>query len=288
MDAGLPQGGYDVAACLGLQLALQQVLAPREVGLGERGELGVEGGDSLGVAFCLGLTELFPEAVRLFVVDDLLALQQLQPHIGRPQVAADADEVVGPCAAAQHDVLGLGLADGGDADAEPGQAGRRVAAHDVHAPLGTSPAHAVVERLDVLHAELAADGQADRQLPRLCVHGEDVAQIDHHRLVAQVLQGHVGQVEMHALDQQVGGHHGAHALGGSQHGAVVADALHRPRVLDLYVFGESFDKAELAQLGYFHWIDDLGRIGLIGLIGPIGLMGLIGLTWRRMLPPVPP
>ena len=100
-DAGLAQPLDDVATGFRLQLALQQVLLAAEVGLEVRH----------GLALFLGF-------INHLVVDALLALQELQSHIGGTEVAADADKVgvAGPVAV--DDVLLAGFADTGDADGQ--------------------------------------------------------------------------------------------------------------------------------------------------------------------------
>lgn len=136
--ARLAQTFDDVAACLGFQLAFQDIFLAREVGL-EIDAVGV-------VAGFLGL-------VPLLVINGFLAFQELEAHIGGTQVAADADEVRGLGAVAVDDVLLSRFAQYGDADGHACEAAGGVSANEVHAVLFTSQAHAVVQRFDVLDAE---------------------------------------------------------------------------------------------------------------------------------------
>ena len=66
-----------------------------------------------------------------------------------------------------------------------------------------------------------------------------------------MLQVDVGQVEMDTLHQQVGGDK-YFLIRIRENGAVVAYAVYRALVLDLDVFGEMVDQAELSEFCYFH------------------------------------
>ena len=65
-------------------------------------------------------------------------------------------------------------------------------------------------------------------------------------------QGDVGEVEVDALHEQVGGDDAAHLLRGSEDGTVITNALDGAGVLRRYVFSKAFDEAELTQFRYFH------------------------------------
>ena len=88
-------------------------------------------------------------------------------------------------------------------------------------------------------------------LPGCAVHGEHIADVHHRRLIAEVLQVDVGQVEMDTLHQQVGGDE-HFLIRIKEYGAVVADAVSRTLVFDLDVFGEMVDQTELSEFCYFH------------------------------------
>ena len=148
---------------------------------------------------------LAPGFLYHLVIDGLLALQQLQTHIGGTEVATDADEVGLLGTVTIDDILLAGLTDAGDRDGQTGVAAGGVATHDVDAPLVAGGTQAFVELLDVLYGEALAQGQRDGHLARRAIHGEDVADVDHGRLVTQVLQGDVGEVEVDALHEHVGG-----------------------------------------------------------------------------------
>jgi hypothetical protein len=182
--------------------------------------------------------------------DALLALQQLQSHVGSSQVAAHADEVGVLGSGAAHYVVAVGQSGDGDADGEPGERRGGVAAHYVYVVLVARQPDALVELLDVFNAEAPADAQAQGHLCGRGVHGVDVGDVDHGCLVAQVLQRHVGEVEVYALEQEVGADERL-LLAGVYHGAVVAYALHGGGVERLYVFGEPVNETELSECGYF-------------------------------------
>ena len=144
------------------------------------------------------------------------------------------------------DVFLAGFADAGDADGQTCVGRGGVASHDVDVPLLAGQSEAGVEFFHVLYAEALAECHRDGYLPGRAVHSEHVADVDHSRLVAQVLQVDVGEVEVYALHEQVGGYeHFAVWIG--EHGAVVADAVFRTIVLGCDVFGEAVDESELAE-----------------------------------------
>ena len=66
-----------------------------------------------------------------------------------------------------------------------------------------------------------------------------------------MLQVDVGQIEMYTLHEQVGGDE-HFFVGVGENGTVVADTLQGALVLNLYVFCETVDKAELTQFCNFH------------------------------------
>ena len=185
------------------------------------------------------------------VVDGLLALQQLETHVGGTEVAADADEVGVVGAVAIDNVLLPGFADAGDADGQSGVAGGGVAADDVDVPFFAGQSDAAEEQFDVLDAEALADGQRDGHLARGAVHGKHVADVHHRCLVAKVLQVDVGEVKVYALHQQVGGDE-YFTVGIREYGAVVAYAVLRRIVSGFQFFCEAVDESELANLCYFH------------------------------------
>ena len=188
-DASLAQFLDDVATSLGLQLALQQILLAGKVGT-EVGQL-LEG---FLVALLLGV-------VHLTIIHALLALQQLQPHIGSTQVARDADEVGVLGTVAIDDVLLLGLADTGDADGQTRIGRGGIATHDVDAPFLAGQAQSGIKLLHVLHGEALAQSQRYGDLARRAVHGKDVADVDHRRLIAQMLEVDIGEVEVDTFHQ---------------------------------------------------------------------------------------
>ena len=108
-------------------------------------------------------------------------------------------------AIAIDDVIGISLADGGYTDEQTRDAGTGIAPHQVYAIFLTRQTDAGIEFLDVLEGKAFTDAQTHGYLLWRTVHGIDVAQVDHHSLVTQMLQRHIAQVEVYALKQQVGG-----------------------------------------------------------------------------------
>ena len=208
----------DNAACFGLQQTLNEVFATAEVGL-------------------CGLHVLRGAGVE----HTLLALQQLQSHIGRAEVAADAYQVVLlSTAAIDHLVFGR-IAHTGDADGKTRKGGCGVAANDVNLVSLASHTDAAIQGFDVFEAEAAADGQADEQLARCAVHGIHVGEVDHGGFVAEVLERRVLQVEMDALHQHIGGQECGAPVRTFEHGTVVADAAKGSGLLGSNVIGEVAD-----------------------------------------------
>ena len=99
---------------------------------------------------------------------------------------------------------------------------------------------------EVFHFEAFAQGYADDELARGAVHGEYVGYVDHGRFVAEVSEVGVGEVEVYALHEHVGGDEHL-ALGVGEHGAVVAHAFEGAGVLRTDVLREVFDESELTE-----------------------------------------
>lgn len=219
---------HDIAAGFRLQETLDEVFAPREVGLGGR--------------FAVGL---------LALEYAFLALHELEAEVGGAEVAGHAEEIGVLRSGAVDNIGFIGLAHAGEAQRQSGERGGGVAADEVHAVLFASEADAFVEGLEVLDLRATAHGQADKELARGAVHGIDVGEIDHGGLVAQVLQRRVGEVEVDALHQHVGGEQDAArvgCIGGvAHHGAVVAYAAQRGGVAGGEAAGEVVDEAKLTE-----------------------------------------
>ena len=201
------------------------------------------------VAVFLCLPYLCVEVVYLLIIDRLLTLQELQAHIRGTQVATDADKVCLIGVIAIDDVFLLSLADARDAYGQSCQRRACVAAHDVNVPLVASLSEPSIEIVEVLDLETLAQGNAHKQLAWRAVHGKHVAQVDHRALVAQLSHAVVGEVEVHALHQHVGGDE--HLLVGIiQHRAIITHAFQRRGVLGLQVFSEPVDETELSKFLY--------------------------------------
>ena len=142
-------------------------------------------------------------------MNEPLSFQQLQAHVCRTQVTADANQVVELGAVAIDDILLLRHAQTGDRDGQAGHRRAGVAAHDVHVVTLARQADTAEQRLDVLHRETLADAERNSYLSRRTIHRVDVREIDHGGLVAQVLQRHIFQIEMNALQQHIRRHQDA-------------------------------------------------------------------------------
>ena len=191
---------------------------------------------------------LSAEFVELLVIDGLLALQQLKSHVGGSEVAADADEVGITGSVAIDCLARLCLSDAGDADGQSGIRRGGLASYDVYAPFVAGLSQSAIEQFHVFDGEALAECYADNHLPRCAVHGKDVGNVDHCRLVAQQFYADIGKVEVHALHEHVGSDEHL-AVGVGENGAVVAHALLCAGVLWLDVFCQVLDESELTQLG---------------------------------------
>ena len=223
---GLSESLDNVAARLGLELPLQQVFLA--------GKVGLEVTQLLQRLLVSPLSCL----VHLLVVHRFFPFEQLQSHVGGSKIARNAYQVGVFCTVAIYNPLFLGLADAGDADGKAREGRGGVAAHDVHVPLVAGGTQSLVEQFHVFHGEAFAHGHADRYLSGGAVHGKHIAQVHHGSLVAQVAQVGIGQVEVHALHQQVGGHQHL-PVGIVQHGTVVSHPMNGGCVAYLQVVRQS-------------------------------------------------
>ena len=231
--AGFSEAFHDVAARLGLEEAFQEILAPFEVGLRRFGLCGGAG-----------------------VEHHLFALHELQAHVGSTEVAAHADEVCVACAAAPHDVVQPRRTDAREAQSQARERGGGVAAHDVYVIILGGEAYAGIEFLDVLHREAARKGDAHDELARRAVHGIHVGEVHGGRLVAEVLEGCVSEVEVDAFHEHVARYE--HLLAGiRQDGTVVAHAELRGGIMYGQTAREAVYQPELSECGDFsslrHW-----------------------------------
>ena len=222
-DVVLGESVDHVSAGLGLELALEEVL-------GVLAEVGLHFG--------------------VVLVNGLFPLQQLKAQVGCAQVTGDAEQVTGAGSAAAGDAAGGGAADGRDADDEALGGAGRVPPDEVHPVVVAGGADAGVEFLQGLHREAVADGDADGDLLRAGVHGADVGEVNDDGLVAEVLQGGVGKVEVDALDEHVGADDELLRATGVDDGRVVADAEQRGGLAVGEARGQLVDEAKFPQFVY--------------------------------------
>ncbi len=78
-----------------------------------------------------------------------------------------------------------------------------IATDQVHTVFFTGRIHPLIKIFNSFHAESVAEADAKGYLCGQCVHGIDVAEVDHHRLVSKVFEWRIGQIKMYTLNQQV-------------------------------------------------------------------------------------
>ena len=181
--------------------------------------------------------------------DPFLAFEQLEPHVGRPEVARQADQVVELRAAAVGDPLLRGVAQRRYGDHQPGHRGPGVAAHEVDLLLLAGERDPFVEILQRLDREFRRDPQRDGDLRRSGVHGQDVAHTGRDDLVSEVFEREVGEVEIHPLVEGIG--RAQHGLAGRRgdHGGIVSNAAERGGVLNRKLLRQQVDQSELSERG---------------------------------------
>ena len=177
----------------------------------------------------------------------LFAFEQLQAHVGGPEVARDADEVVLLRTAAVDDLLLFGVAKRGDGDDQPRHRGARVAAHEVDLLLLAGEGDAFVEVLKGFDGQFRRDAERHGDLRREGVHGQDVAHAGRHGLVTQVFERKIGEVEIDAFVEGVGRAEHRFAASRGDHRGVVPRALERRGVLRGESAGQQVDESELSE-----------------------------------------
>ena len=187
----------------------------------------------------------------------LFAFEQLQAHVGGPEVARDADEVVLLRTAAVDDLLLFGVAKRGDGDDQPRHRGARVAAHEVDLLLLAGEGDAFVEVLKSFDGQFRRDAERHGDLRREGVHGQDVAHAGRHGLVTQVFERKIGEVEVDAFVEGVGRAEHRFAASRGDHRGVVPRALERRGVLRGESAGQQVDESELSERS------DLGALFLV-------------------------
>ena len=152
----------------------------------------------------------------------LLPLQNLQPHVSRTKVATDHQEVPVAGAVSAHNNIRFHPPHGGDAQRQARCRGGGVSSHQVHLVDLAGQTNALVQLFGSLHRKTVAQPQTHHHLRWDRIHGTDVAEVDHHGFVSEVLERHIAQVEVDAFAQKVGADHHAFAHR-VQHCCIVAD-----------------------------------------------------------------
>ena len=128
----------------------------------------------------------------------------------------------------------------------------QVAADDARAASAGLLPHAVGQRLTASVAVSPGAPNATTNAVAARTHRLDVGGVLRDGLAADVMRRGPVQPEVPALDQHVGGHHGA-AVGCSHHGRVVAGAERDPRRL-IAPADQPVDDRELAELARLVWV----------------------------------
>jgi len=125
-----------------------------------------------------------------------------------------------------NDIVLIGLADTGDADGQAGDGRCGVTTDDIDVPFVACLIQSGIEIFDVLNLKPLANGQGDGHLAWSPVHGEDVGDVLHSRLVAQFTHGYIGEVKMNALHEHVGRdeNFGVRIV---HHGAIIPHSIYR-------------------------------------------------------------
>ena len=179
-----------------------------------------------------------------------LAFQDLESHVGRTQIPADHQEVVVTRTIASHQGIRLGEAHGRHRQRQPRGRRRRVASHQVHLVDLARQTNAFIQLVDGLHRKPVAQPQAHDHLRGHRIHGADVAQVDHHRLVSEVLKRDIAEVKVHALAKHVGGHHKALAHGVNDR-CIVPDPAKGRRLLVTQFTRHALNQPKLTQFADF-------------------------------------
>ena len=197
----------------------------------------------------------------------LLALQQPQPHVGRSEVARNADQVVLLRSAARHDPLLGGMPCRRQAQHQPRHRSLRVSSNQIDPLLPAGESDPFVKLLQRLDRHLGRHAQRDHQLRRPGVHRQNIASGHRHGLVTQMFEREIGQVEIDAFRQQVRRTEHGFARRRQYDGRVVARGPQRRVVRRLEPAGQQVYQAELSQFGdfgtsfLFHIINFFTKLG---------------------------
>ena len=212
LDSGFRQAFDNVAPCFRFQETFQQVFFSCKVGL----------------------------HILFSLEHGFLTFHQLEAHVGSSQVACHANQVGFFRTVAVHNLVFCRLADAGDRNGKPCDRRSGITSYDVHMVLAARQLHPVVEVFEVLYAEAFRYGKRYGDLLGHPVHGIDIREVHHCRLVSQVLQRSIYQVEMYAFHQQVGSNQYLFIRIG-EYGGVIAYAVHRLLVLQFNIFRQTLD-----------------------------------------------
>ena len=177
----------------------------------------------------------------------LFAFEQLEPHVGRPEVARQADQVVLLRTAAACDPLLRGVAQHRDGDHQSGHRSPCVATHEIDLQLLASERNSLVEVLQRFDGNLRRDTQRYGNLRRQGIHGQDVAHTGRDDLVSEVFEREVGEVEIHSLVERIGRAQDRFVRRRGDHRGIVAHPLERRGVLHGEILRQQIDQSEWSE-----------------------------------------
>ncbi len=148
---------------------------------------------------------------------------------------------------ARPDVTG-----GGDVDDERSRRAGDVAAHDGGLPAVGFLAHTEHEPFEVGQGQRRRQHQRQQQPRRTRAHGGEIAEVHCHGAAADGVRGEEACVDVHAVDEGVGGLHEQLTAWGAQHGGVVADADHHVRSAGREAAAQPRDQLVFAALADGH------------------------------------
>ena len=131
--------------------------------------------------------------------------------------------------------------------------GRRgVATYNINSPLVARLLQALIESVQVLDLKPFSQADADSQLTRRTVHGKDIVDRRHNRLVGQMLHVDVGQVKLDALHEELRGDE-RQLIATVDHRTIVAWPHQGRGIVCGKPLGQSIDQTKLPYLVDFHF-----------------------------------
>ena len=86
----------------------------------------------------------------------------------------------------------------------------------------------------------------------MAIHGINIAEIDDSRLIAEMAQGHITEVKMDTLEEEVGGNEGFMVVIIEDSG-IIADPENRRGIAEREIASKAIDKSKLAERRNFSY-----------------------------------